>query len=89
MNRIVHIAIATYSNLENHPRLIRARDNKVVPKITLDPRTGLPIAVDETNARPKRGKPAIHSISEEDEEELRRKPCLVPNSVTTDELSRL
>jgi protein LTV1 len=32
----------TYSNLENHPRLIRARDSKPVPKIRLDARTGLP-----------------------------------------------
>lgn len=38
---------ATYSNLENHPRLIRARDNRPVPKIRLDPRTGLPVVVEE------------------------------------------
>jgi len=35
---------ATYSNLENHPRLIRARDDKLAPKIRLDPVTGLPSA---------------------------------------------
>ncbi|TFK41914.1 Low temperature viability protein-domain-containing protein [Crucibulum laeve] len=34
--------LTTYSNLENHPRLIRARDPKIVPKIHLDPKTGLP-----------------------------------------------
>jgi protein LTV1 len=33
---------ATYTNLENHPRLIRARDPKPVPKIVLDRKTGLP-----------------------------------------------
>ena len=41
---------ATYSNLENHPRLIRARESATwrtkkaaVPHIALDPKTGLPI----------------------------------------------
>ncbi|KAH8119968.1 Low temperature viability protein [Phellopilus nigrolimitatus] len=34
--------LSTYSNLENHPRLIRARETKSVPKIYLDPKTGLP-----------------------------------------------
>lgn len=37
---------ATYTNLENHPRLIRVRDPKPVPKITLDRKTGLPSLVD-------------------------------------------
>lgn len=37
-----HTSLATYSNLENHPRMIRARTSKPVPKIVLDPRTGLP-----------------------------------------------
>ncbi|KAI5124132.1 hypothetical protein M0805_000943 [Coniferiporia weirii] len=34
--------LSTYSNLENHPRLIRARETRSVPKIHLDPKTGLP-----------------------------------------------
>ncbi|CAE6489957.1 unnamed protein product [Rhizoctonia solani] len=34
--------LSTYSNLENHPRLILARDRRPVPRIQLDPRTGLP-----------------------------------------------
>ncbi|KAG1771304.1 Low temperature viability protein-domain-containing protein [Suillus occidentalis] len=34
--------LTTYSNLENHPRVIRARALKLVPKIMLDPKTGLP-----------------------------------------------
>lgn len=37
---------ATYTNIENHPRLIRARDPKPVPKIVLDPKTGLPSVAD-------------------------------------------
>ncbi|KAF6754289.1 cytoplasmic protein [Ephemerocybe angulata] len=48
--------LSTYSNLDNHPRLIRARTSKPVPKITLDPRTGLPsIAESNTKPTPKRG----------------------------------
>ncbi|KAJ7922888.1 Low temperature viability protein-domain-containing protein [Mycena leptocephala] len=41
--------LTTYSNLENHPHLIRARDarKKPVPKIHLDPRTGLPSVATE------------------------------------------
>jgi hypothetical protein len=39
--------IATYSNLENHPRLILARDRKPVPRIELDPKTGLPSVTEE------------------------------------------
>ncbi|KAL1740040.1 Low temperature viability protein-domain-containing protein [Schizophyllum fasciatum] len=42
--------LSTYSNLENHPRLIRARESATrrnkkaaVPHIALDPKTGLPI----------------------------------------------
>ncbi|KAK7058613.1 Protein ltv1 [Paramarasmius palmivorus] len=39
--------LTTYSNLENHPRLIRARESKPVPKIQLNPKTGLP-SISET-----------------------------------------
>ncbi|KAI0964293.1 hypothetical protein AcW1_001147 [Taiwanofungus camphoratus] len=35
--------LTTYSNLENHPRQIRARQDKRVLKIRLDPKTGLPV----------------------------------------------
>ncbi|EDR15863.1 uncharacterized protein LACBIDRAFT_301251 [Laccaria bicolor S238N-H82] len=35
--------LTTYSNLENHPRLIRARDQKPVPKVLLDRKTGFPV----------------------------------------------
>ncbi|CAE6536188.1 unnamed protein product [Rhizoctonia solani] len=34
--------LSTYSNLENHPRLIVARDRRPVPRIQLHPKTGLP-----------------------------------------------
>ncbi|KAF8433548.1 Low temperature viability protein-domain-containing protein [Boletus edulis BED1] len=34
--------LTTYSNLENHPRIIRARSSLPVPKIRVDSRTGLP-----------------------------------------------
>ncbi|KAK7465279.1 Protein ltv1 [Stygiomarasmius scandens] len=44
--------LTTYSNLENHPRLIRARDSKPIPKIRLDPKTGLPsIAEDPSKTK--------------------------------------
>ncbi|KAH9486346.1 Protein LTV1 [Psilocybe cubensis] len=34
--------LTTYTNLENHPRLIRARDMTPGPKIVLDRKTGMP-----------------------------------------------
>lgn len=37
--------LTTYSNLENHPRLIKSRQDKPVPKIRLDPKTGLPVVL--------------------------------------------
>ncbi|GLB35737.1 putative low temperature viability protein [Lyophyllum shimeji] len=43
--------LTTYSNLENHPRLIRARDSKPVAKIHLDPKTGFPMVVDSTPSK--------------------------------------
>lgn len=58
---------ATYSNLENHPRLIRARQAKPVPKIQLDPKTGLP-TVDGQKYRPRSSKGKQISIIEEEEE---------------------
>lgn len=60
------IPSATHTNIENHPRLIRARDrdNKPVPKIRLDPRTGLPfVAGQQTQQGVQR-----HSESTEDED---------------------
>ncbi|EJD03733.1 Low temperature viability protein [Fomitiporia mediterranea MF3/22] len=34
--------LSTYSNLENHPKLIRVRNTEKVPKIHLDPKIGVP-----------------------------------------------
>jgi len=43
-----HLSLtATYSNLENHPRLIRARESKPISRIRLDHRTGLPTSNDQ------------------------------------------
>ena len=59
---------ATYSNIDNHPRLIRARQSKVVPKIQLDPRTGLPTVDGQPYPlRPSKDK-QISTIEEEEEE---------------------
>lgn len=54
---------ATYSNLENHPRLIRARDTKAILKIKLDPKTGLPTVA---NPPPRK---KLEDVSEEGEDE--------------------
>ncbi|KAF9502180.1 LTV-domain-containing protein [Pleurotus eryngii] len=58
--------LSTYSNLENHPRLIRARDANPVVKIRLDPRTGFPM-VEELPPR-LRGKAAKQPPVEDDED---------------------
>lgn len=65
--------VATYSNLENHPRLIRVRDIKAVPKIKLEPRTGLPILENP----PPRKEP--EGLSEDDEEDGRMSFLSVTN----------
>ncbi|CAK5264379.1 unnamed protein product [Mycena citricolor] len=65
--------LTTYSNLENHPRLIRARDTSArkiasVPKILLDPRTGLPsVAVSEKTLKSRTVTFASDSDSEEED----------------------
>ena len=68
----VHFS-ATYSNLENHPRLIRVRDTKAVRKITLDPKTGLPTTTDPASRK------KLESLSEEDGDEEDR--CRLFDSV--------
>lgn len=69
-----YVPVATYSNLENHPRLIRARHTKSVPKISLDPKTGLPI-VDGQKYQPRNGKQISTIEEEEDEDEEDRRKC--------------
>ena len=63
--------IATYSNLENHPRLIRARQVRTTPKITLDPKTGLPL-VDGEKVQKRTSRRQIEPIAEIDEDERRK-----------------
>jgi protein LTV1 len=70
--------LATYTNLENHPRIIRARDSRPVPKIKLDPRTGLPSVQEE----PQKSQPPkvrfaniTSSATEESDEEDTRRLC--------------
>jgi len=53
--------LTTYTNLENHPRLIRARDSKPVPQIVLDRKTGLPSVLNN------RGRISFSSMEETDE----------------------
>jgi len=50
--------LSTYSNLENHPRVIRVRDSRKVAKIRLDPKTGLPLVAEEGES-PARRKPPV------------------------------
>jgi protein LTV1 len=62
---------ATYSNLENHPRLIRARDpdakKKPIPKIHLDPRTGLPSVVTAADTKAPKAKARVSFASHSEE----------------------
>ncbi|KIK70504.1 hypothetical protein GYMLUDRAFT_277183 [Collybiopsis luxurians FD-317 M1] len=60
--------LTTYSTLENHPRLIRARDTKPVPKIKLDPKTGLPSVVETALSKKHRVSTTIGSDDSSDEE---------------------
>ncbi|KAI0348151.1 LTV-domain-containing protein [Trametopsis cervina] len=66
--------LTTYSNLENHPRLIRARHITATPRIRLDPRTGMP-AVGEATPRTKHA----GLLKEEDGDIERRKYVEFPN----------
>jgi len=50
----VETVLTTYTNLENHPRLIKAREGQRVSKIRLDPKMGFPLI--ESNSIPKANK---------------------------------
>jgi protein LTV1 len=69
INFSYQLLTATYTNLENHPRLIRARDleTKGIPKIKLDPRTGLPF-VQQPTSRQRQGEDAKENSDEEGED---------------------
>ncbi|KAI0673590.1 Low temperature viability protein-domain-containing protein [Trametes maxima] len=58
--------LTTYSNLENHPRLIKARNNNPVPKIRLDPKTGLPF-VEGRPTMPPEPKPSETDVGDDSE----------------------
>ncbi|KAL1951247.1 hypothetical protein VTO73DRAFT_396 [Trametes versicolor] len=60
--------LTTFSNLENHPRVIKARNSKPVPKIRLDPKTGLPSVVED---KPARKQPQSDSSGTDDEDDSR------------------
>lgn len=75
---------ATYSNLENHPRLIRARQAKSVPKIQVDSKTGLPIVDGQRYSA--RGKQIVTIDEEDEDDDDRRKfpfSCLVRGTMFT------
>ncbi|TFY71827.1 hypothetical protein EVG20_g1174 [Dentipellis fragilis] len=62
----VETVLTAHTNLENHPRLIRARESKPVPQIRLDPKTGLPIVLNGEELKPRR-KPVKQPTLEEEE----------------------
>ncbi|KAJ3721927.1 Low temperature viability protein-domain-containing protein [Lentinula raphanica] len=60
--------LTTYTNLENHPRVIRIQKSKPVPKIRLDPKTGLPsvdYAVFKYTSKPEKVHPAFANESDD------------------------
>jgi len=68
--------LSTYSNLENHPRVIRANDalrngrkDKIATdtKISIDPKTGFPVVLKAGESKPRKYQRQI--IEEEDEED--------------------
>ncbi|KAG0172937.1 hypothetical protein DFQ28_008493 [Apophysomyces sp. BC1034] len=62
--------ISTYSNLENHPEMISDRGPK--KKITIDPKTGLPVLVEVERKQRRKdndGQEDNESLEEEEEEE--------------------
>ncbi|CAA7264749.1 unnamed protein product [Cyclocybe aegerita] len=57
--------LTTYTNLENHPRLIRAREPKPAPKIVLDRKTGLPSLSDPLQPKPSTNQVSFAPTSED------------------------
>ncbi|KAJ8084703.1 Protein ltv1 [Marasmius tenuissimus] len=76
--------LTTYSNLENHPRIIRARDFKPTPKIKLDPKTGLPSISEDLTSKPvpaEKSKP--HTLSNSsDDSDLSETDLPAPQTIT-------
>ncbi|KAM5531348.1 hypothetical protein V8D89_014993 [Ganoderma adspersum] len=77
--------LTTYSNLENHPRLIQARGDKAVPKIRLDPKTGLPSMVEERPSKGQQGPPDSSATDGEEDSRPVRVTVTRPKNETTDE----
>jgi protein LTV1 len=50
----VETVLTTYTNLENHPRLIKACEARKGPRIRLDPKTGFPLVESDPNPTPER-----------------------------------
>ncbi|KAJ3509493.1 hypothetical protein NLJ89_g5199 [Agrocybe chaxingu] len=81
---------STYTNLENHPRLIRARESKPAPKIILDRKTGLPSLSDPPQPKPSTNQvsfaPTSDDTDESDDEKSINKgamisyPSIMPDS---------
>ncbi|KLO20785.1 Low temperature viability protein [Schizopora paradoxa] len=62
--------ISTYSNLENHPKIIRASKVKDVKKIILDPKTGLPSITSDIKGKKPRTLERV--VEETDDDQSRR-----------------
>ncbi|KIK47611.1 hypothetical protein CY34DRAFT_799121 [Suillus luteus UH-Slu-Lm8-n1] len=73
--------LTTYSNLENHPRVIRARALKPVPKITLDPKTGLPtVNSDREAAESRKGRQRLQAVAEDEQDS--QEPSVVKQTIS-------
>ncbi|OAX36748.1 Low temperature viability protein [Rhizopogon vinicolor AM-OR11-026] len=73
--------LTTYSNLENHPRVIRARALKPVPQIKLDPKTGLPFINDDHRPiKTRNGDHELHPVAEEEEDS--REPSVIKQTIS-------
>lgn len=61
--------------------MIRARDNKPVPRIKLDLRSGLPAVLDQLDTKPSKGFLPVESTSEEDRDHRESNPFLLLSSL--------
>ncbi|KAG8827263.1 hypothetical protein FRC19_004469 [Serendipita sp. 401] len=75
--------LTTYSNLENHPRLLRLTQSKRTKKILLDPRTGLPSVAESED--PEREEQNEHSSTESGEDVPAKGTITRPKNETTEE----
>ena len=63
-------ALATYSNLENHPRFLRLKQKPSTKRIVLDRKTGLPSIVEKATPTPDLQEHGADSEEDEDRREL-------------------